>query len=598
MESRIENLMITAALLLMAPCTGALRADVVAYWDMDEMKGNIVRDRCGGHDGKFNSSPEWVDGRFGGALFFDGAGDFVNCGGGKKRGEAETWADIGKSITVAAWIKVRSFVKDYHAIVTKGDTSWRLARNGNSNAVEFAGNGDATLWFVRGNINVNDGKWHHIAGVYEGTDAALYVDGVLDNSVSRARPISGNTYDVCIGANQQRSGRMWHGAIDDVIIFDHALNAAEIGLLYTSSGAPFLSESVGRLRRAEAEVEQALKKQKPEATIELIRRKIAECRQVVESDPNCPETYYRLVTGRLYFHLAIGLEASGAASDDVADAYRLSAVTSMESEYSVSALLWLYKHRSVQDYADAAAAATSNSIDSGAYLHSVAREFESNGNWPTFKLFLDATLPRIDDAAAWARAITKGLNQNGVWAHSFRRYCLTKAELAPYIMQEYERLAEDYVKLNEFFKAAEAYREIIALCPPERRMAYDFKLGKCMFQGGDYAGAISSLDKFIGKYKATDIKMVMEAIILKGRAYLQSNDTERASEVFLDLTVNYPEAKKVPEAVFFIGYCNMLQGNLEAAKEAFEILKKDYPDSVFSSKANLFHSRIAEMENR
>ncbi len=590
--------MIAAALLLAAASAGALRADVVAYWDMDDMKGNIVTDRCGGHDGKFNSSPEWVDGRFGGALFFDGAGDFVNCGGGKKRGEAETWADIGKSITVAAWIKVRSFVKDYHAIVTKGDTSWRLARNANSNAVEFAGNGDATLWFVRGNINVNDGKWHHIAGVYQGTDAALYVDGVLDNSSTRARPMSGNTYDVCIGANQQRSGRVWHGSIDDVIVFDHALNAAEIRLLYTSSGALFLAESVGRLRRADAEIEQALKQQKPEAAIELIRRKIAECRQVVEEDPDCPETYYRLVTGRLYFHLATGLEASGAASDAVAEAYRLSAVTSMESEYSVSALLWLYKHRSVQDYADAAAAATSNSIDSGAYLHKVAKEFESNGSWSAFKLFLDATLPQIDDATAWARAITKGLEQNGVWANSFRRYCLTKTQLAPYIMQEYERMAEDCLKRDEFFKAAEAYREIIALCPPERRMAYEFKLGKCMFQGGDYAGAILSLDEFIEDYKTIDRKTVLEAIILKGRAYLQSNDTERASEVFLGLTVNYPEATNVPEAIFFIGYCNILQGNLEAAKEAFEILKKDYPDSVFSSKANLFHSRIAEVKNR
>ena len=31
-------------------------------------------------------------------------------------------------MTVAAWIKVREFNKTWQAIVTKGDTAWRLQR--------------------------------------------------------------------------------------------------------------------------------------------------------------------------------------------------------------------------------------------------------------------------------------------------------------------------------------------------------------------------------------------------------------------------------------------------------------------------------------
>ena len=33
-----------------------------------------------------------------------------------------------------------------------------------------------------GTRNVKDGQWHHVAGIYDGTNMFIYVDGTLDAS--------------------------------------------------------------------------------------------------------------------------------------------------------------------------------------------------------------------------------------------------------------------------------------------------------------------------------------------------------------------------------------------------------------------------------
>ena len=86
------------------------------------------------------------------------------------------------SITIEAWIKVRQFPGgDWTAIVTKGDSSWRLHRYGNTSVIAFSVGG-LSSGDLAGNRNVDDGQWHYVAGVYDGTNLFLYVDGALDAS--------------------------------------------------------------------------------------------------------------------------------------------------------------------------------------------------------------------------------------------------------------------------------------------------------------------------------------------------------------------------------------------------------------------------------
>jgi TolA-binding protein len=174
-------------------------------------------------------NPTYETGPSSQAICFDGD-DYVKCGN-------RSSFNLTSQFTVAAWIKVNKFDKEYQTIISKGDNSWRLARAGKSNSIEFACNGSAAIkwngkgevpWAVSNITNLNDGKWHHIAAVFDGSALYLYIDGILEAAKSAAKSIDISNYDVCIGANAQAPGRDWNGLIDDVRIYDYALSQGEI----------------------------------------------------------------------------------------------------------------------------------------------------------------------------------------------------------------------------------------------------------------------------------------------------------------------------------------------------------------------------------
>ena len=64
--------------------TGPAKAadpDLVGYWKFDETSGTTAQDASGnGQDGTLNGDPQWAAGMLGGALEFDGDGDYVDIG--------------------------------------------------------------------------------------------------------------------------------------------------------------------------------------------------------------------------------------------------------------------------------------------------------------------------------------------------------------------------------------------------------------------------------------------------------------------------------------------------------------------------------------
>ncbi len=199
---------------------------LVAHWKFDEMRGEIAKDSSGnGNVGRLVGNPVWAKGKTGGALSFDGDGDYVAVGN-------ESNFDITEQITVAAWIKVNKFDRAWQTIVGKGDNTWRLARYKEENGLKLNCDDESGYVGVAGDMTVNDGGWHHVAGVYDGKKMYLYVDGKLDASVEHTGKIRTDDYDVYIGENTEVLGHEWDGLIDDVRIYDRALSADEIVQLY------------------------------------------------------------------------------------------------------------------------------------------------------------------------------------------------------------------------------------------------------------------------------------------------------------------------------------------------------------------------------
>jgi len=134
--------------------------------------------------------------------------------------------NIPGAMTVEAWIRVDHFDKAYQAIITKGNTSWKLERWANTNFLQFKCADDS----VQGSININDGKWHHIAaGLSAVGDVFLIVDGEVDAQKYVANAVTpGNAFPVCIGENIEKPGRYFYGQIDEVRIWNYDRTLSQI----------------------------------------------------------------------------------------------------------------------------------------------------------------------------------------------------------------------------------------------------------------------------------------------------------------------------------------------------------------------------------
>jgi hypothetical protein len=206
---------------------GFTTGGLVAWWKLDEADGNSVADASGhNHTGALAGDAKWQPsaGRLGGALALDGDGDFVDLGDNPA-------FDCANEMTVAAWIKVKKFDRRWQAIVTKGDTAWRLAREVGTAGVQFAIGYPEEVRLVRGTMDVNDGEWHHVTGVHDGHRQYLYVDGRLNGTAYGPGRIHTNDYPVFIGENSQNRGRYWNGLIDDVRLYNSALEHRQVKAL-------------------------------------------------------------------------------------------------------------------------------------------------------------------------------------------------------------------------------------------------------------------------------------------------------------------------------------------------------------------------------
>lgn len=148
----------------------------------------------------------------------------------------ESYFDSLTSLTVSAWVKTTWAGGDWRAVVSKGGeegVGWQLRRYWNTGQACFTLRGTSGNDELASGVNVNDNKWHLVTGTYDGMTRKIYVDGVLRNSMQDSGQIVDNDYKVFIGAHPW--GNYYTGGIDDVRIYNYALTAEEVALLYTDT---------------------------------------------------------------------------------------------------------------------------------------------------------------------------------------------------------------------------------------------------------------------------------------------------------------------------------------------------------------------------
>ncbi|MHC4660030.1 MAG: LamG domain-containing protein, partial [Planctomycetota bacterium] len=197
---------------------------LVGWWKFDDGSGTTAKDSSrNGHDGTLNGDPQWVAGQLGGALDFDGAGDFVEV-------PHNPSLSITNEITIAAWTNMRGNASGEMAIVSKGGWS------ANDLPYELTETPGSIIYWQFYDDGGRDNcappsppvdEWHHIAATYDGTIFKCYIDGQLAQEWGYVGKMPENTASVTIG-RRSRGGTSFNGMIDEVAIFNRALGAEEI----------------------------------------------------------------------------------------------------------------------------------------------------------------------------------------------------------------------------------------------------------------------------------------------------------------------------------------------------------------------------------
>jgi 6-phosphogluconolactonase len=226
-------------------------SNLVAYWPFT---GGTAQDVSGNHnDGVVVGATPTAD-RFGTprhALSFDGVDDSIAI-------PNSISLLIGHSdYSIAAWIKTTNNTNNGR-IFSKGSwnctTGFMMRLNGNVAYLENAVDGNCLIG-LDGTTNVTDGNWHLVVGVVDRHQgASLYVDCNLDGAESfdtSFHDLSNDrnpTIGMSDGANAGAPTEFFAGTIDDVRIYNKALNPAEARALYDINGgcpAPVLTQVPG-----------------------------------------------------------------------------------------------------------------------------------------------------------------------------------------------------------------------------------------------------------------------------------------------------------------------------------------------------------------
>ncbi len=214
--------------------TSIARAELVGWWRLEEGAGTTVADASSsGNDGTFSGNPQWVAGKVGGGLQFDG-GDFVSVPGA---------ANIKPpSLTLMTWVNFNNVSQtatreDY---LSRGDDYAFSLHEDNADGKIHGIVTSAGGWsVVDGKTTIEPNRWYHTAMTYDtaSKELLLYVDGQQDGSLSvpagiehrLGGPLTMGTY----------SGRDLLGKLDEVQIWDEALSEEQIKAAMLSEGYPY-----------------------------------------------------------------------------------------------------------------------------------------------------------------------------------------------------------------------------------------------------------------------------------------------------------------------------------------------------------------------
>jgi len=236
--------LVSFVLVLSVALTSPAKAELIGWWRLDEGSGTIVTDLSEyGNNGTLQGDPEWVNGKFGKALQFDGVDDFVEI----PHAEILT---VDNEVTVMAWINAERHGgpnnESWQGIVAKSNSprSYSLYTEA-SGALHFSTTSTVINDYVgtlsSGQVPLNE--WVHVAAMVVDGEHQYYINGEPAGTSGSdiVLPGTADTSPVLIGRTGEGAARSFLGIIDDVRIYNEALTQEEIQVIMLGAGMPYAS---------------------------------------------------------------------------------------------------------------------------------------------------------------------------------------------------------------------------------------------------------------------------------------------------------------------------------------------------------------------
>lgn len=203
--------------------------NIMGMWLFDNGEGTVASDSSDqGNDGQIHGAT-WVDGKFGGALQFDGTDDWVEVAHSESVGFA-----AGTSFTLTVYFKgtkVGGSLAGKNYEDRSQALPWYMIWNGGANnkVTFFLRNSAGTSFRPESTTEIGDDQWHFVAGRADADTgkATIWIDGKqeaeLDYDTDSGYGNSDGVFHI-----GRHFDRYTAGIIDEVALFNVALSESDM----------------------------------------------------------------------------------------------------------------------------------------------------------------------------------------------------------------------------------------------------------------------------------------------------------------------------------------------------------------------------------
>ena len=202
---------------------------LVAWYPFNNITGSVVPDASDNeHNGVNHGASSTTDrhGNQNSAMDFDGVNDYVDC-------NAQLLNNSLISFSISVWLNIEDYIHTYPMIVGQA----RIHLGIDQSIAKFRAYTGAS-WSGPEGGNLVNGTWYHLVGIWntQNSKQKLYINNALIATSNISGNINYLSEDTGLGARTNAGESALKGKLDDIRIYNRALDEDEIDALYHEGG--------------------------------------------------------------------------------------------------------------------------------------------------------------------------------------------------------------------------------------------------------------------------------------------------------------------------------------------------------------------------